>query len=594
MAPPGVAALRSGRNKGNVRYANDEEGFGGAALSNTTLASEDEEEDEDDEDEDEEEEEDSESEGEEDGDDEEEDSGSENKRAKKKQRIAAPNGENNKKRKRAEIKKKEFESAVKKINDNKVLANAKKKANENNFREGSGAYVALVVLLAGKAVGIKSMTPTTIEEFASQLSLEGETKNGKKTKMDRHTISKAMERDEINFKRNRDGTYSLADKLEKLENKTMKEGRMEEIESAVKKINDNKVLANAKKKAIEFNFTVGSGAYVALVVLLAGKAVGIKSMTPTTIEEFASQLSLEGETKNGKKTKMDRHTISKAMERDEINFKRNRDGTYSLADKLEKLENKTMKEGRMEEIESAVKKINDNKVLANAKKKAIEFNFTVGSGAYVALVVLLAGKAVGIKSMTPTTIEEFASQLSLEGETKNGKKTKMDRHTISKAMERDEINFKRNEDGTYSLANKLEKKKETKKKKETRERFHVQKNNWDAEAGKFPGIKFFDEKEWCPLCNGRTVVRDGSDSYLLFFSHDYLWNQTKRLQESARGGNEVTIEAFRVILRSYFERKLHKESCVTDFKSFQRVDGHICYDCLIAAENYFKVEIEQN
>ena len=121
----------------------------------------------------------------------------------------------------------------------------------------------------------------------------------------------------------------------------------------------------------------------------------------------------------------------------------------------------------------------------------------------------------------------------------------------------------------------------------------MQKNNWEAEAGKFPGIKFFENK-WCPLCNGRTVVRDGSYSYLLFFSHDYLWNQTKRLQESARGGNEVTIEAFRVILRSYFERKLHKESCVTDFKSFQRVDGHICYDCLIAAENYFKVEIEQS
>ena len=132
----GVAALRSGRNKGNVSYANDEEGFGGAALSNTTLASEDEEEedefdndeeDEDDEDEDEEEEEDSESEGEEDGDDEEEDSESENKRAKKKQRFAAPNGENNKKRKRAllarigeetKTMKEEIESAVEKINDN--------------------------------------------------------------------------------------------------------------------------------------------------------------------------------------------------------------------------------------------------------------------------------------------------------------------------------------------------------------------------------------------------------------------------------------------------------------------------------------------
>ena len=238
----GVAALRSGRNKGNVRYANDEEGFGGAALSNTTLASEDEEEDEDDEDEDEEEEEDSESEGEEDGDDEEEDSGSENKRAKKKQRIAAPNGENNKKRKRTlarsananamergnfkfllakELKKKtktmkeEIKFAVEKINDNKVLANAKKEAIENNFTEGSGAYVALVVLLAGKAVGIPSMNPATIEKLASQLSLEGETKNGKKTKMDRFTIRIAMKRDETNFLRKRDRTYSLADKLEK-------------------------------------------------------------------------------------------------------------------------------------------------------------------------------------------------------------------------------------------------------------------------------------------------------------------------------------------------------------------------------------------
>ena len=188
----GVAALRSGRNKGNVRYANDEEGFGGAALSNTTLASEDEEEDEDDEDEDEEEEEDSESEGEEDGDDEEEDSGSENKRAKKKQRFAASNGENNKKRKRTLARSaKEFESEVKKISA-EDLEKAKKEAINLNFTVGSGAYVALVVLLAGKAVGIPGMNPTTIEEFARQLGLEGKTKNGKKTKMDRRTIRIAM------------------------------------------------------------------------------------------------------------------------------------------------------------------------------------------------------------------------------------------------------------------------------------------------------------------------------------------------------------------------------------------------------------------
>ena len=234
----GVAALRSGRNKGNVSYANDEEGFGGAALSNTTLASEDEEEedefdndeeDEDDEDEEEEEdsesegeedeaeEEDSESEGEEDGDDEEEDSESENKRAKKKQRFAAPNGENNKKRKRAE-------NFGRNGIDNKVLADAKKKADEFNFKVGSGAYVALVVLLAGGAVGIPSMNPTTIEEFASQLSLEGKTKNGKKKKMDYYTIRNAMEADKTNFLRNEDGgTYSLARELKKKKETKKKE-----------------------------------------------------------------------------------------------------------------------------------------------------------------------------------------------------------------------------------------------------------------------------------------------------------------------------------------------------------------------------------
>jgi len=258
----GVAALRSGRNKGNGSYVNDEEGFGGAALSNTTLASEDEEEDEDDEDEDEEEEEDSESEGEEDGDDEEEDSGSENKRAKKKQRIAASNGENNKKRKRTlarsananamergnfkfllakELKKKtktmkeEIKFAVEKIidNDNKVLANAEKKAVEFNFTVGSGAYVALVVLLAGEAIGIPGMTYTTIEEFARQLGLEGKTKKGKKTEMDRSTIRMAMKSDNNTnyFLVNEDGvTYSLAKELKK-KTETKKKKEKEERKS---------------------------------------------------------------------------------------------------------------------------------------------------------------------------------------------------------------------------------------------------------------------------------------------------------------------------------------------------------------------------
>ena len=213
----GVAALRSGRNKGNVRYANDEEGFGGAALSNTTLASEDEEEDEDDEDEDEEEEEDSESEGEEDGDDEEEDSGSENKRAKKKQRFAASNRENNKKRKRTLARSaKEIESEVKKISA-EDLEKAKAEAINLNFTVGSGAYVALVVLLAGKAVGHTGHESRHNCGVCASVGFRRENEEREEDEHGSFYDSDAMKADNSNFVRKRDRTYSLADKLEKLE-----------------------------------------------------------------------------------------------------------------------------------------------------------------------------------------------------------------------------------------------------------------------------------------------------------------------------------------------------------------------------------------
>ena len=189
----GVAALRSGRNKGNVRYANDEEGFGGAALSNTTLASEDE--------------------------DEEEKTKMTRTRTKRKRKNSERRG-----RRGCEMKRKTLEARInaqrrsnasrhltvrttkkerelwlvlqetKKEKDEVIesalakisaedLEKAKKEAKNLNFTVGSGAYVALVVLLAGKAVGIPSMSPATIEKFARQLGLEGKTKNGKKTKM---------------------------------------------------------------------------------------------------------------------------------------------------------------------------------------------------------------------------------------------------------------------------------------------------------------------------------------------------------------------------------------------------------------------------
>jgi len=216
----------------------------------------------------------------------------------------------------------------------------------------------------------------------------------------------------------------------------------------------------------------------------------------------------------------------------------------------------------LKEIESEVKKI-DNKVLADAEKKANEFNFTAGSGAYVALVVLLAGKAVGITSMSAATIEEFARQLGLEGKTKNGEKTKMDRSTIASAMERDKINFKRNEDaGTYSLANKLEKKKETKKKeKEERKSeprvVHVREGEWDLT--KFEDALFYGNKnKWCPLCNGRTVV---NRTFVMFYSHWLLPTMAEEVLIE-HYGNEKKIKTERIKkgLDYYFEKKLENKS----------------------------------
>ena len=363
------------------------------------------------------------------------------------------------------------------------------------------------------------------------------------------------------------------------------------------------VLEKVKKKAKKLNFIEGSGAYVALVALLYGSKVGKKSMTFAEINKSVLQLGLEGKTKKGKKTKMTKNTIRLAMKRDDTgNFLQSGDGTYFLARELKERKDKMTKK-EIESIESALKKIDKKvlaKVLADAKKKATnELNFKEGSGAYVALVALLSGSKVGKTSMTPTEIVEFARLLGLEGRTKKGKKTKMNKSTILSAMNQDDTgNFLPNRGGTFSLAVELkEKGKKTKttttkkkKKKNSVKTFHVQRENW--KANEFPGIKIFnEEKDWCPLCNGRTVVRERSYSRLLSFSHTFLWNETKELLESTRGGIKVETEAFRDILLSYFQRNLHEGSCcvtgVTDFNSFQRKDGHICYHCLQNAKNHF-------
>jgi hypothetical protein len=206
--------------------------------------------------------------------------------------------------------------------------------------------------------------------------------------------------------------------------------------------------------------------------------------------------------------------------------------------------------------------------------------------------VLLAGKAVGIRSMIPTTIEEFARQLGLEGKTKNGEKTKMDRSTISKAMERDKINFKRNEDGTYSLANKLEKKKETKKKeKEERKSeprvVRVKRGEWDLT--KFKDVLFYGNKnKWCPLCNGRTVV---NRTFVMFYSHWLLPTMAEEVLIE-HYGNEKKIKTERIKkgLDYYFEKKL-KTNPRSDIKSFDdvcRQGEELCHHCWTKLEKWLK------
>jgi len=100
---------------------------------------------------------------------------------KKKQGADLINEERTGKRKRKETKKEKdevIESALAKISA-EDLEKAEKEAKNLNFREGNADYVALVVLLAGKAVEVTSMSAAVISGVASKWSLGGKTANGK-------------------------------------------------------------------------------------------------------------------------------------------------------------------------------------------------------------------------------------------------------------------------------------------------------------------------------------------------------------------------------------------------------------------------------
>ena len=272
----------------------------------------------------------------------------EHTRVKKKQRVGLINEEKTGKRKRKETKKKEktktekeieaIETAFTKIDVKVVLKEAKEKANNLNFKEGMGDYVALVVLSMGKAAGVPKMSANAISEMADELGLRGKRTGGKVKQMSRTTIHDAMLRDTTNFTRNKGGTFSLADELEE---KTKTEKEIEVIQTAFAKIDVKGVLKEAKEKANNLNFKEGMGDYVALVVLSMGKAAGVPKMSANAISEMADELGLRGN------KKMSENTITSAISRSTTtNFLHHEgEGKYSVADELKK-KKKTKKEAK--------------------------------------------------------------------------------------------------------------------------------------------------------------------------------------------------------------------------------------------------------
>ena len=124
-----------------------------------------------------------------------------------------------------------------------------------------------------------------------------------------------------------------------------------------------------------------------------------------------------------------------------------------------KRKRKETKKEKDEVIESALAKISAED-LEEAEKEAKNLNFKKGNADYVALVVLSMGKAVRVTEMSGTTITGLASKWSLGGKTANGKPKMMGLSAIRSALRRDNNTnyFVVNIDGTYSLANTLEKK----------------------------------------------------------------------------------------------------------------------------------------
>jgi len=109
---------------------------------------------------------------------------------------------------------------------------------------------------------------------------------------------------------------------------------------------------------------------------------------------------------------------------------------------------------------------------------------------------------------------------------------------------------------------------------------HVKKDEWDAFP--FLPIGFYgNENKWCPLCDGRTVVRGGS-SFVMFYSNEYLVTKTKEvLIERFGNRKEINIRQVNKVLGYYFEEKLKTgpNPGIKNFNTVCRQREEVCFHC---------------
>ena len=131
----------------------------------------------------------------------------------------------------------------------------------------------------------------------------------------------------------------------------------------------------------------------------------------------------------------------------------------------------------------------------------------------------------------------------------------------------------------YGGCIRTKKRKKTQKKNTGRNKHlveHVKRENWDLT--KYGDVGFYgNEEEWCPLCDGRTVVRAAS-SYVMFYSNVLLWATTQELLIE-RFGMKIKREHVKKVLDRFFEDNQGANQKVFNFNSFCREKAELCFHC---------------